>query len=490
MEPASHSYYFSRNDNYSLLNNVLSTIRGVQENQQETNNKICTCCLAVIQDLKEMPLDPIAGYFLVRSMQKFMVAGVEGLKEGKAAIRKCYQILERLLPDYENSKVDLNDFTVQILSESYLNPDVSEFVQLFHKCNQNKTIPSDVFAYLVHFDRLDALMKKMLFEVLSKSMTPINTYFLLLCKSLGLQNDLGLTHRHLQYPSEDDTVGSSDEESVDLEVVIDYRLELEILKILCQELDGGYSLLKNAEFLSLGNVCDLLRAIEIFKDKRITPQFENPLISTFLKINPNDRMEVLMYALEIHNVWEINFIERALFKIDLLNGIAAIPPECRENVLSLIPTYHSYQALSHILQPVFFKSGINGFIVAYLLSSYLKSNTELMPDQWRKVLTSILWEKFLDHSLPVFTLTSLACFVQNIDLPGTHPIRLLGNIMRTSGTIEPERTYVIHKKLEAQFYHLSTFRCPLNDVFPLNKRKIEDLDSGEEPVMKKTHLSS
>lgn len=487
MNPVSNMSAFCSNKNFSSLREMLSVVATFQfnlESQDETNNKICQCCNAVISDINMQEVSIIDGFLLLRSMRDFMEAGVEGFREGKTAIRECFDRIHKILPDFQRGDVDIDDFSLKIFSQSYPRYfDMSAFLQLFYEMNQKAAIPSEVFSYLVHFDLLDEPMKQMLYGVLSKSGMQINAHFLLICKSLHLQNDLGLTHRHLLDPSEDDTDHGdySGDVSTDLDMVIDYKFELQLLNILAQESDGGYQLLKKAEFLSTGGVNDLLECIEVIKNnQRGMADDANRLIMTYLQIASSDRLDVLMEVLNLMEKWKMN--PSVSLKLNLLVGLGAVPPESRERILELLPTYKSYEDFNNILYSY---QGNNGIIVAYLLYPNILTQS-FDADSWRKILTSFLWEKLLDHSLPVFTLTSLAHFLRDIGLPGDHPLRLLGNIMRNSPQSGPQRAEWIHSKLEEYSERLSQYICPLNEVLNLNKREIEGAEGG--PVQKKARL--
>lgn len=483
----------SLNQNPSIeLREVLSTIiidPQYQKNQSEIDCKIITLCKEVLQTLSTQPLDEGDGFLLLRNMCEFMKARIEGFQEGKSAIRECYDRIYRILPNFQT--IELKESAIQILQKSYpCNFDISAFLQLFHERNKSGDLPSSVFSYLIHLDQLDEPMRKKLYAVLAGSGNQINEYFVLIGKALQLNNDLGLTHRHLLDPSEEDTVGYSDDESSDIAMVVDYQLELQILDCLSQESDGGYLLLKKAEFLSIGGVNDLLVCVKGLKNNFSTAlDLNHPtdLLNIYLQIHPRDRADVLMDVLEVRERWNLDSAHEKI-KHDILTGIAAIPPELRETVLALLPTFNSYINLSKILDQHSLREAVNGIIAAYVLFPYLQAQRSFDVEDWRKILTSILWEKLLDHSLPVFTLTALAHFVRTIGLPGYHPIRMLGQIMRTASPNEPERSCWIHDKLEEHFTHLSSFQCPLTEVLTLNKRKAEDLEIEGGPVQKKQHL--
>jgi hypothetical protein len=487
VNPVNNTSDFFSNKNFHSLKEILSVVATFQfnlESQDETNNKICQCCQAVIFDITTQEVNIIDGFLLLRSMRDFMEAGVDGFKEGKTAIRECFDRIHRILPNFQRDDVDIDDFSLKIFSKSYPRYfDMSAFLQLFYELNQKAAIPSEVFSYLVNFDLLDEPMKKMLYTVLSKSGMQINAHFILICKSLRLQNDLGLTHRHLLDPSEDDTDHGdyTGDVSTDLDMVIDYKFELQLLNILAQESDGGYQLLKKAEFLSIGGVNDLLECIEVIKNNQSGMADDaNRLIMTYLQIASSDRMDVLMEVLHLVEKWKMN--ASVSFKLNLLIGVGAVPPECRDRILALLPTYQSYEDFNNILYSY---HGNNGITVAYLLyPNFLTQSFDV--DNWRKILTSILWEKLLDHSLPVFTLTSLAHFLREIGVPGDHPLRLLGQIMRTSPQSGPERAEWIHNKIEANLERLSQFKCPLSEILNLNKRENEGAEGG--PVQKKARL--
>lgn len=384
------------------------------DEKKKVNANIQIICQSILQNSKNISY--VDRFFLIRSMHEFANAGVEGYKKGKAAIRECYKSI------IENMFV-LDTFDSRYMTPNQLAPldrkmldtcmqtyqfDTAFLDYFFPLLQHNETIPQDVFFKLIQLGKIEEPILKQLYEMLKKSGSEACRYLDLIGKGLpelGLNprlEEVGLYHTHLKWATEEDTIGS-----YDLDEYIENAKESDlnkILNILNEEIDGGYFLLKQAQFLS-NNREELIQCILAVRHnfpKTSTHEIYTSPLKSYLNIDPADRLEVMEIAMIYYDKLKERFTGKERLKCQILKEMDVIPKEMWQNVCNVINCGKIFNEYNSMLRNM-----NRGFIVAYLLMpsiSYENSTLNI-------VICDSLEKKLNDPSLSSKTRRGLACLV-------------------------------------------------------------------------------
>lgn len=333
------------------------------------------------------------------------------LDEWKAVLHPFYTSISFLLdPIFEDGGIPFDAHTIGKCMKSYSDSEsyiftMLNFVNLFPEMGENQTIASTLFFRVMNLNHLNASLKEKLEKALVKSGQMIGDYFLLICKYLSaLALDIfpkdAYNSSHSLQKMRLSTYRTSEWSKKKPEG--DCAEESQILDILLEESDGGYTLLKQAAVLSC---CKY--------DSTIFPYVKGlKNQQSFFGIPSDVIKDVINDVIYLEGSWGKNEFERLDWNArwDIFTGIVAIPPDKRRSVIAYFDTCLKY---CNLLSGNEFGEvrKFNKFIVVYLLLPSLQRlgfpyNAEHLLGELQSYLEDFWWDLY-----PASTQLAIAKFV-------------------------------------------------------------------------------